>query len=267
MLHIMLDAYRAKAEDLNDLRVVYEKINRVTNFLSVKTIMPPVLVPYYYGQVKEDDGISAFVMLKGGHFTIHTFPERECYFVDILYDGFVNADKFVDILAKEFPFEFKILNVVDRRFDIHDQAQFAKIDEMDDFGPHYLIKTLSPQEYTMDEMYAFLDKLPTTINMDPIFRPVVITDNVYNPKIYSGITVIAQSHIAFHYYKETKKAYIDIFSCSFINCDNLIREVQKAVGTECESILISRGSKHTQKRTQRDEYISRFNEWQENIRG
>ena len=265
MLHIMLDAYRAKSEDLNDLRLVYEKINRITSYLSVKTIMPPVLVPYYYGQVKEDDGISAFVLLKGGHFTIHTFPERECFFVDILYDGFVNADKFVEILAKEFSFEFKILNVVDRRFNIHDQAEFASIDVKEDFGPHYLIKAQLNRDMAMDEIFSFLDKLPTDINMDPIFRPVVITDNVNNPKIYSGLTVIAQSHIALHYYKETRLAYIDIFSCSFIRCEDLLKEVEKILGCQCESILISRGSKHTQKRTQRDEYIQRYNEWQENI--
>ena len=268
MLHIMFDAYQADAEEINNLRRIYEKMNKVIGQLALKSIMPPVLVPYYYGDVKEDDGISAFILLKGGHFTIHTFPERECYFVDILYDGFINQDKFLQSMQAEFPFRSKIFNVVDRRFNIKDQTRFATINEREDFGPHYMIKTLRPKDFTMDEIYTFLDKLPTKINMDPIFRPVVITDSVNDPKIYSGLTVIAQSHIAFHYYKETGMAYIDIFSCSFINCNDLGCEVMKALdGAEIESILISRGSKHTQKTTQRDEYISRYNQWQENIRG
>lgn len=266
MLHIMLDAYRAAPGDLSDLRTVYEKIYKITNSLSVKTIMPPSLVPYYYGKVKEDDGISAFVLLKGGHFTIHTFPERECYFVDILYDGFINVDKFVKVLEDEFPFGAKIMNVVDRRFNIEAQAPFGEINETEDFGPHYLIKTCESRQLDMDFIYGFLDKLPTRINMDPIARPHVITDSVENARIISGITVIAQSHVAFHYYKDTGLAYIDIFSCSFINCEELLEEVERALGVSIESVLISRGSKHTTRLADREDYIDRYNAWQYNIR-
>ncbi len=265
MLHIMIDAYQANPGDLSDLRMVYEKIFKITNRLMVKTIIPPVLVPYFYGRVKEDDGISAFVLLKGGHFTIHTFPERECYFVDILYDGFINTDKLVEVLSLEFPFGFKIVNVVDRRFNLSAQTAFEHIDEKEDFGPHYLIRATCNRDFSMDDIYKFLDQLPYRINMDPIFRPVVITDNVLNPQIYSGLTVIAQSHIAFHYYKDTRLAYIDVFSCSFINCDNFISEVESALGFECETVLISRGSKHTEKLATREEIIDRYNAWQYNI--
>ena len=266
MLHIMMDAYRANPDDLADLRMVYEKIYKVTNYLSVKTIMPPSLVPYYYGRVKEDDGISAFVLLKGGHFTIHTFPERECSFVDILYDGFINVDKFVEVLSCEFPFGSKMLNVVDRRFNIEDQTPFEGISETEDFGPHYLIKTLDPADLDMDAIYSFLDRLPTKINMDPIARPLVITDSVNDPQIISGLTVIAQSHIAFHYYKHTGLAYIDIFSCSFINCQSLLEEVKGALGVRIESVLISRGSKHVKRLADREEVVDRYNGWQYNIR-
>ena len=76
MLHIMLDAYQANAEDLGDLRKIYDKIHKITNYLSVKTVMPPITIPYYYGRIKEDDGISAFVLLRGGHFTILTLLYR-----------------------------------------------------------------------------------------------------------------------------------------------------------------------------------------------
>ncbi len=265
MLHIMFDAYQANADDISDLRIVYEKIHKITNYMLVETIMPPSLIPYYYGKVKEDDGISAFVLLKGGHFTIHTFPERECYFVDMLYDGFISADKLTEILSIEFPFGSKIINVVDRRFNISAQTPVGNVNETEDFGPHYLIKTREPKEFNIDMIYTFLDQLPYKINMDPIARPTVITDNIMRPKIYSGLTVIAQSHIAFHYYKKSKMAYIDVFSCSFIDCANFQRQIEEALGVECESVLISRGSKHSKKFAMREDIIERYNSWQENI--
>lgn len=267
MLHIMIDAYGVDSPKLDNLKSVYDSIVKTTNFLGVKTIMPPYLVPYYYGSVKEDDGISAFVLLKGGHFTIHTFPQRECYFVDMLYDGFVNESKLLEILHAEMPFAQHIVHALDRRFDIEGQIKETEIDENKDFGPHYLMRNLAPVELDMDKIFEFLDALPVLINMDPISRPCVITDSVRNPQIISGLTVIAQSHIALHYYKEEKRFWLDIFSCSFIECDNIIHTVENMLGTSCEWRLISRGSKHENKLTERDEYISRFNAWQENIRG
>lgn len=265
MLHIMIDAYGCDSPKLDNLKSVYDSIIKITNFLGVKTIMPPSLIPYYYGRVKEDDGISAFVLLKGGHFTIHTFPQRECYFVDVLYDGFINESKLMEALKGEFPFEREIVHSVDRRFEIEKQLK-SEIDESRDFGPHYLMRNESPVSLDMDKIYAFLDAIPVLINMDPISRPVVITDKVINPEIISGITVIAQSHIALHYYKAENRFWLDIFSCSFIECENIINTVEEMLGVKVEWRLISRGSKHTDKITERDEYIARFNIWQENIR-
>ena len=74
MQHIMLDAYNTQNNELlNDLKYTYDSMVKICKKLNLKQVMPPVLVPYYYGQVIEDDGISAYVLLKGGHFTIHSF--------------------------------------------------------------------------------------------------------------------------------------------------------------------------------------------------
>lgn len=265
MIHIMIDIYGSETEKLNDLKAVYETIFKVTNYLSVKTVMPPVLVPYYYGQVKEDDGISAFVFLSGGHFTIHTFPERECYFVDLLYNGFVNEEKLLFILKQELPFQKHKIYSADRRFNIENQIKSDSIDANLDFGPHYLLRTTVPCELTMEQIYHFLDETPSQIAMEPILRPIVITDKIKDYTVISGLTVIAQSHISLHYYPKEKIAYIDIFSCSFIDCDHVDKTVEQALNITCDTILISRGSKHNNKLAQREDVIRRYNKWQDNI--
>ena len=122
-----------------------------------------------------------------------------------------------------------------------------------------------PCDLSMEQIYHFLDQLPTLIGMEPILRPVVVTDKVQNHSIISGLTVIAQSHISVHYYLEEHKAYIDIFSCSFINCDNIDKIVEQMLGIKCETVLISRGSKHARKTALRSEVIKRYNKWQNNI--
>ena len=84
--HTMLDCYGANQNQLNDIKHINDLLNKLVYVLKLNPICPPQLIPYYYGKVKEDIGISAFILLEGGHITIHTFPIRECYFVDILAD-------------------------------------------------------------------------------------------------------------------------------------------------------------------------------------
>lgn len=265
MLHIMLDAYQCTDAKLNDMLAVYGTISKITNDLNVSTIMPPIVIPYYYGTEQSDDGISAFVLLKEGHFTIHTFPERECYFVDLLYNGFFSAEKFENILSKELPFKSRIINNIDRRFDIKDQRKNLSIDENTDFGPHYLIRNKSELSLDIEKIYTFLDCLPPSVNMTPIMRPVVITDSIKSPSVISGMTMIAQSHIALHYNIVSKSFFADIFSCSFIHCEDITENVERGLGVKCENVLISRGSKHANRLPTRDEIIARYSGWRDNI--
>ncbi len=265
MLHIMLDAYKCTDPKMNDLRAIYETVSKITDSLGVFTIMPPIVVPYYYGTEQADDGISAFVLLKGGHFTIHTFPQRECYFVDLLYDGFFNAERFKGILSKELPFEsFKICDI-DRRFSIKEQQKQAAIDENKDFGPHFLIRNLKEVRLDINKIYSFLDNLPQSINMTPIMRPIVITDNIKKPEIISGLSMIAQSHMALHYNIASQSFFADIFSCSFIDCSDITQRIEKELGVKCENVLISRGSKHANLLPEREDIAARFSRWRDNI--
>jgi S-adenosylmethionine/arginine decarboxylase-like enzyme len=262
----MLDAYQCSDAKLNDMRAIYNTISKITEILDISTIMPPVVVPYYYGSEQSDDGISAFVLLKGGHFTIHTFPERQCYFVDLLYDGFFNADKFTALFGRELPFENSKINNVDRRFCIKgQQIKSGAIDKDKDFGPHYLIHNTDEILLDINKIYKFLDSLPPSINMTPIMRPMVITDNIKSPNFISGMTMIAQSHIALHYSIVSKNFFSDIFSCSFIDCKDITSRIEGELSVKCENVLISRGSKHANLLPSRDEITARYDRWRENI--
>ena len=88
MKHVMLDCYGSTQTLLDDIRYINKIMNEIPYVLKLVTVTPPQLIPYYYGKIKEDDGISSFVFLEGGHITIHTFPFRQCYFVDIFSKDF-----------------------------------------------------------------------------------------------------------------------------------------------------------------------------------
>lgn len=261
-LHFMMDAYGSVEESSNNLMSINELLNCVTHDLGILPVMPPFLVPYYYCNNSEDGGISAFTICKGGHVTIHTFPYRACYFVDVLTDEFFSQAT-AENYFKERLFANKLNSkIIDRRM-IYNSKE-PEIDVNKDFGPHYMIE-VNDCEMSFEWIYRWLDNIATKINMLPIIRPYVIYDQIENPEYISGVLIVAQSHIAVHYNVKTQTALIDIFSCEFLN-DNVIKSIlNKSFGNNYKCFLVSRGSKHDDNYKRKTVRIQESAEWKQNI--
>lgn len=262
--HYMLDAYGCFVEQANSVMVVNDLLVQIATTLKLKPVMPPFLVPYYYCQDPEDVGVSAFLICaNGSHITIHTFPYRACYFVDILTDQFFSEDEVTALIRNQIYASKVNTNVVDRRVF---EGTSKNIDTGSDFGPHYMI-TVKDVDVTMDGLFKWLDNVAPRINMQAISRPYVIYDRLQDPQYISGILVVAQSHIAFHYDIATRTANLDIFSCSFLENGTVEYILQQSFGEDIKINLCARGSKYhweCEKRS-RAIRIERDNNWRENI--
>jgi S-adenosylmethionine/arginine decarboxylase-like enzyme len=84
MQHFMIDGFRGYRSRFDDIKLIQEILEESPAQLGLQPVMPGFLLPYYNGVVPEDCGASAFLFLRGGHMTIHTFSFRECYFADVL---------------------------------------------------------------------------------------------------------------------------------------------------------------------------------------
>lgn len=264
MNHIMIDGYYGSESRLDDLKTVNSVLNDIVTKLNLTSVMPPFLLPYYYAKDADDDGISAFTILEGGHITIHTFPHRGCLFVDLLYDGYFDEDKLSHILRSAFNYsETDEKNVrTERRF-LDTTIDKSKIwngeTNKADFGPH-IISRIENVNITFEEIFDVLDEMPKKISMLPICRPCVVKANGY----ISGIVLIAQSHIAFHYCIEEKTLFCDTFSCSFYDINNFTEYMDKRFG-KSESMTLIRGSKHENKILNRSRKIKRYGKWADNV--
>lgn len=245
MKHTTLDCYGANEHQLNDMNVVNQLLTDVSYILDVDPICPPCIVPYYYGRVPEDIGISAYVLLEGGHITIHTFPLRECYFIDCFTTKDFDEQKLYDFLQRRLPFDEQN-SFVNTSHRVKGTFNVLPYDPVADFGPHLMVEIEVSKEIKMEEMFDFLEKTVYDINMDPITRPYVVKSTVNNPKFLSGITVIAQSHIALHYEYSKNRILADIFSCMAFDYTQ-IETVLKQLGTIVSNELMARGSKHIYK--------------------
>lgn len=262
--HYMLDAYGCFVEQSNSIMVVNDLLVQLSTDLKMKPVMPPFLVPFYYCQDPEDVGVSAFcICANGSHITIHTFPYRSCYFVDILTDQFFSEADVTNFIRSQLYASSISTNVVDRRvFEGID----GNIDTDNDFGPHYMI-TINNIDADFESIFTWLDRIAPNINMQAISRPYVIYDSVQQPGYISGILIVAQSHIAFHYSIEKRMANIDIFSCSFLENGAVEDLLHQSFGDDITINLFARGSKHRiecQHRS-RQSIIEKNSGWRDNI--
>jgi len=262
MKHVMLDCYGANDRQLNDINLLNELMNKLVYKLKLQPIEPPHLLPYYYGSVKEDIGVSAKLLLLGGHVTIHTFPLRACYFVDIFYDGEFDENDIYNFFSDELPYNKTTSNFEVRNRDIN-TFEMVPYDSGCDFGPHVLLDLESTSKPSMETFFDFLEQLVTRINMDPISRATVLKSSPINPLYLSAIIVIAQSHIALHYNYKTNKIYADIFSCAPFNYSEMDEEFS-SLGKVISNELVVRGSKHIDKvKSVKDEDLTEcYTYWQ-----
>ena len=265
MKHTMIDCYGSKNHNLENLVYINDTLNKIAFRLGLEPIANPYLIPYYYGRVKEDIGVSGFLLLKGGHITIHTFPLRECYFIDLFCVKDFDSEAFVDILEGLLPFNRSISTISSS-----DRRKFSEIelpfDPNNNFGPHYLAEIKFNDELSMDKCYDFLEEFVYKIDMDPITRPYIIKDKVSNANYLSGIIVIAQSHISIHYDYNKKHAYFDIFSCAAFDYSK-VETLIESLGNVISNELVVRGTKHKSNTMIEPEPMKEISSlWQKHIR-
>lgn len=268
MNHIMIDCYGASETRLNDINEVNDLLSQIGMELKLPDVMPPFLLPYYYANEQLDVGISAFVLFDGGHMTVHTFPKRGCMFVDLLADGYFDAEKLKDSLNRHFHYSREQVIRTERRYldtSIDEERIYSDSGNSGkDFGPH-AIGRMENVDITFEQIYDLLDKMPEQINMQMICRPYVIKSSVSKPKYISGIVLIAQSHIAFHYDLELKTLYCDMFSCSFYKSEGFVKYLENLFGP-FENMTIVRGSKHTDNVQRYESKVARLSKWKKNSR-
>ncbi len=259
MDHIMIDGYEGNENRLDDLKTVEWFLNEAIYKLNLVPAMPPFLLPYYYPDDRNDEGISAFSILEGGHITIHTFPQRGCLFIDLLYQGYFDEEKLKKLVLQTFCCSETCLNVLrtERRVDsgVDPNRIWGKHSHPKVFGPH-IIARIEDIDISFERIFDMLDTMPEKISMKPISRPYVLKTKEF----YSGIVLIAQSHVAFHYDLREKVMFCDLFSCSDYNVNNFTDYLTAEFGS-FEHLTLIRGSKYDKDAVSRTAKIMMFGKW------
>lgn len=101
------------------------------------------------------------------------------------------------------------------------------------YGPHLMLDGYGCDSKRLDDMkfiYAFLSKFPKLIKMRKIMPPYVFYHDggeIPEDRGFSGVVIIAESHITIHTYPEKNFVVMDIFSCKNFNTDKAIEIITR----------------------------------------
>lgn len=266
LTHFTMDGFKGFRSRFDDVKLVQEILEELPSVLKLKPVMPPFMQPYYNGVVAEDCGISGFVLLAGGHLTLHTFSFRECFFADLVYPGAFDPAKAQLTLQTTLPCRSVTTQTIERGEggDVAAVAGPMSMNTSLDFGPHLFLR-LNPYEgpKEMDALFDLFDHLPQRIGMTPIMRPYILKTRAPDGTRYlSAITMIAESHITLHVFPDHGEAYFDIFSCKFFETDAVLEVLAPLLGGNIrEHLLLPRGQRYTQLRTERSQAILQTHRW------
>jgi S-adenosylmethionine/arginine decarboxylase-like enzyme len=266
LTHFTMDGFHGFRSRFDDVKLAQELLEEIPGVLRLKPVMPPLMLPYYNGVVAEDCGISAFVLLLGGHLTIHTFSFRECFFADLVYPGAFDTGRAQLMLQTTLPCRSVSTHTVDRgeSGDIVARRGRELVDPNTDFGPHLFMR-FSPYRgpTSLDKLFDIFDHLPDKIGMTPIMRPIVMkTKDRDGHDVISAITMIAESHIALHIFPDSEEAFFDIFSCKFFEVEPVAAVLSSEFGGNAtEQVLCARGQRYKQLRTERPQVMTHVHQW------
>ena len=266
MNHFVMDAFKGYRSRLDDILLIHELLAEIPEEMGLKAVMPPFVLPYYNGVIPEDCGISAFVFLAGGHFTIHTFSFRETFFVDLLSPKPLDSFLLEKRIKGAFPAEI-VNTACAQRDNPNSMAQHIEVNPSADFGPHVMLDFDQYQHpTTMDDLVDLFDRMPSKIGMTPIMRPYAVKGTDHGQRTVSVLTMIAESHISLHCFPDEGKAYFDLFSCRFFDYIDVIGKLKQEFAGEIRNeVFISRGSKYQQLRNTSDGQTVKSKSWLENV--
>lgn len=116
-LHLMLDAYGADPEKLNDMKLVFKLLNDLPEKIYTKKLTAPMVIDCDATATgKDPGGISGSIIIAESHISIHTFAKRGFFSMD-LYSCTNFEDRVKSVLRyikKIFPYKDHELQIIKR---------------------------------------------------------------------------------------------------------------------------------------------------------
>ena len=101
-LHQTLDCYKCSEQALDDDQLIYDFLNNFPAKIGMKKICEPNLVRVGATTEKDPGGVSGIVMISESHISIHTYPKRQFFTMDVYSCNRFDTELVKTIVRKTF---------------------------------------------------------------------------------------------------------------------------------------------------------------------
>ncbi len=111
--HMIIDAI-SRSKKLSSTEAVFRFLDELPKQIGMKKIITPYVIPYEH-EVPEDSGVSGFVMIAESHISVHTYPHRGFFLMDVFSCKEFDAEKTVELIKDYFEAEDARVQLVERK--------------------------------------------------------------------------------------------------------------------------------------------------------
>lgn len=122
------------------------------------------------------------------------------------------------------------------------------------FGLHVMIDAYGCDPKVLDDprkLYAFLDETPGLLGMNKLSAPHLIHadgNDAHDPGGWTGIVLIAESHISLHTFVKRQFVTLDVYSCKHFNADFITQRAREFFKTtDMDVFMQERGLRYPNK--------------------
>ena len=101
-LHLMLEAYNCDPKKLNNFKIIYTALSRLTKLLKMHSLTKPYVVLAEDNKKHDPGGWSGFIMIQESHISIHTFVKRHFLTADVYSCKKFNTKIAITYIKKKF---------------------------------------------------------------------------------------------------------------------------------------------------------------------
>lgn len=112
-MHLILDGYGCDRQRLEDISLIYNFLSEYPAQIKMTKIMPPYVFRYD-AENPQDWGISGFVLIAESHISIHTFPEKNYFSLDIFSCKNFDSEQAISYVSNLFATQKSEIKLLDR---------------------------------------------------------------------------------------------------------------------------------------------------------
>ena len=118
-MHLVVDGYTNDSNHISDKELIRTFLDECPDQIRMTKISEPHVISYR-GKVSKDWGISGIVLIAESHISIHTFPDRLFFNVDIFSCKSFDADMVIQEIKKKFVVNQIKTRILDRGIEYSD---------------------------------------------------------------------------------------------------------------------------------------------------